>query len=86
VERKDASDWVSACRELEVEGVRGRRRGRKTWGECVNDDMKERGLRKEDAQDRVKWKGLIYGNRPTLPKCGREDVSGYGLRSRDVKR
>jgi hypothetical protein len=27
----------------------------------------------------------IYGNRPTLPKCGREDVSGYGLRSRDVK-
>jgi hypothetical protein len=29
VERKDRSDWVSACRELEVEGVTGRGRGRK---------------------------------------------------------
>jgi hypothetical protein len=48
--------------------------------------MKGLGLRKEDAQDRVRWKGLIYGNRPAVPQCGREDVSGYSLRPRDVKR
>jgi hypothetical protein len=39
------------------------KRGRKTWGECVRDDMKRLGLRKEDVQDRVRWKGLTYGNR-----------------------
>jgi len=27
VERKNADDWVSACRKLEVEGKRGRGRG-----------------------------------------------------------
>jgi hypothetical protein len=51
-----------------------------------DDDMRELGLRKEDVQDRVRWKGLTYRNRQTLPKCGREDVSCYGLCSRDVKR
>jgi hypothetical protein len=29
VERKGRSDWVSACRELEVEGVRAKERDRK---------------------------------------------------------
>jgi hypothetical protein len=86
VERKNKSDWVSACRKLEVEGVRGKGRGRTTWDECVRDDINGLGLRKEDAQDRVRWKGVTYGNRPTLPKCGNEDVSCYGLRPRDVKR
>jgi hypothetical protein len=43
---------------------------RNTWSEGVNDDMRELGLRKEDAQDRVIWKGLTYGNHLTLPKCG----------------
>ena len=33
-------DWVSACREITVEGSRGRGRGRKTWKECVEEDMK----------------------------------------------
>jgi hypothetical protein len=52
-------------------------RGRKTWDECVRKDMKGLGLRKEDAQDRVRLKGMTYGNRSTLPKCGNEDVGGY---------
>ena len=33
VERKDADDWVSACRNMAVSGERGK--GRKTWKECV---------------------------------------------------
>src|SRR5664279_795918 len=41
VERKDTDDWVSACRNMEVEGKRGRGRGRKTWKECVANDMKK---------------------------------------------
>jgi hypothetical protein len=43
-----------------VEGVRGKGRGRKTWGECMKDDMKVLGLRYEDAWDRVIWKGLTW--------------------------
>ena len=36
VERKDTDDWVSACRNMAVSGERGR----KTWKECVADDMR----------------------------------------------
>ena len=67
VERKNADDWVSTCRKLEVIGERGRRkgRGRKTWKECVADDMRKLKLRQEDAQDRAFWESGIFGNRPT---------------------
>ena len=33
-------DWVSACGNMVVVGVRCVGKGRKTWRECVNDDMK----------------------------------------------
>src|SRR5437867_659249 len=62
VERKEADDWVSKCRHLEVGG--GVRKGgnRKTWMKCVKDDMRKRGLKKEDAQDRAFWRYSIVGN------------------------
>jgi len=44
VEIKDSDDWVSACRSFEVNGVRYRGRGRKTWDECVKKDLVELGL------------------------------------------
>ncbi|XP_065645850.1 uncharacterized protein LOC136076303 [Hydra vulgaris] len=53
VDRKDADDWVSACRELEVSGEKGRGKSRKTYRECVAVDLKKLKLRKEDAQDCV---------------------------------
>ena len=65
VERKQKDDWVSACRNLVVEGNKGRGRGKKTWMEGVNDDMKRFNLPKEKAQDRASWKSEIRGNRPT---------------------
>ena len=40
VERKDKEDWVSACRDMKVDGTKERRRGRKTWMECIVNDMK----------------------------------------------
>ena len=45
IERKSADNWVSKCRQLEVEGLRGRGRSRKTWMECVDDDMGRLNLR-----------------------------------------
>jgi hypothetical protein len=65
LERKPVDDWVSVCRNFEVEGVRGRGRGKKTWGECVRVDMDQLGLRSDWAQDRDRWRNLIWGNRPT---------------------
>jgi len=65
VERKDDGDWVSACRGLEVEGVRGRGRPKKSWRECVNADMRSLGLAAGLAQDRIAWSSAIVGNRPT---------------------
>ena len=44
LEHRSRDDWVSACRNVEVAGVRCRRRNRKTWRECVKDDMKVLGL------------------------------------------
>src|SRR3989442_329902 len=62
VERKEADDWVSKCRHLEVGG--GVRKGgsRKTWMQCVNKDMRKCGLKKEDAQGRTYCRDSIVGN------------------------
>ena len=47
MERKGTVDWVSAFRNIEVDGKRGRGRGRKTWKECVANDMKKLMLKQE---------------------------------------
>ena len=59
VERKNRDDWVSVCRNVVVAGVRWV--GRKTWRECVKDDMKVLGLHPEWAVFRDVWRGLISG-------------------------
>ena len=65
VERKDEEDWVSKCRYLEVDGARGRGRGKKTWSECVGSDLKLFGLKREEAHDRDGWRRGILGKRLT---------------------
>ena len=65
VERKEQGDWVSACRNVVVEGNKPRGRGRKTWKECVRKDMRDLGLHKDDAQNKLKWRNGIWGKRPT---------------------
>ena len=61
VERKNGDDWVSACRKVEVAGARCKGRKRKTWTECVNNDMKVLGLHPEWAVFRDMWRGFISG-------------------------
>src|SRR3989442_7590946 len=62
VERKEADDWVSKCRNLVVVGGAGKGRPRKTWMECVNKDVRDCGLERGDAQDRPLWSRSIVGN------------------------
>ena len=61
VERKNEDDWVSACRNVVVAGVRSVGRGRKKWRDCVRDDMVELGLHPEWAVFRDMWRDLISG-------------------------
>ena len=53
-------DWVSACRKVEVAVVRCEGRNRKTWNECVEDDVKAIGLHPEWTVFRDVWRTL-YG-------------------------
>jgi len=70
VERMNGDNWVSACRDIKMEGVRGRGRPKKTWQDCVSEDMKRLGLKREDAQDRALWRVKIMGN--VLPALARK--------------
>ena len=60
---KNGDDWVSACRNGVVAGVRFVGRGRKTWRECVKEDTEELGLHLEWAVFRDVWTGLISGHK-----------------------
>ena len=54
-------DWVSACRNVVVAGVRCVGRGRKTWGVCVKDDIvKLLGLQPEWAIFRDVWRDFVH--------------------------
>ena len=59
VERKPDSDWTKGCTQLEVKGVRGRGRSRKTWRQCVDDDLKRWKLKPKDATVKALWRGLV---------------------------
>src|SRR5437867_11307398 len=62
VERKEAGDWVSKCRNLVVVGGARKGRPRKTSMERVKEDMKDCRLKKEDAQNRPLWSRSIVDN------------------------
>jgi len=42
-----------------VEGTRPRGRPKKTWRQIVEKDCRARGLNREDAVDRARWRELI---------------------------
>jgi hypothetical protein len=65
VERKDADDWVSKCREMEVVGSRGRGRPRKTWRQCVDGDRRKYGMQRVEPSDRDLWRECCRLRRPT---------------------
>ena len=65
VERKARGDWVSSCRELVVEGINPKGRGRNTWRQRVENNMTLLKLNKSNAQDRILWKNSVYGKRLT---------------------
>jgi len=61
VERKDDNDWIKRCITWEVEGIRQRGRPKKTWWDCVKNDVESLGLSQKDEQFRNKWRRRIKG-------------------------
>ena len=57
---------MSACRDIKVLGSRGRGRPKKTWEQCVENDMSEMRLNREMTEDRDLWRSAIHGNRPPV--------------------
>ena len=70
VEWKEVDCWVSACRNLEVAGSKGRGRPRVTWRARLDGNMKDMGLRPEMATDREKWRCGIMGKTSDPHKRG----------------
>ena len=66
VERKEDNDWVKACQTLEIDGNRGKGRGKKTWRQCVDEDMKILKLNKKDTDNRMEWRSGLWGDRHDL--------------------
>jgi len=52
-------------------------RSRKTWMQCVEDDMKLVKLCGNDAQDRVDWRIGIRGNRLTRASTEKQTLKRY---------
>ena len=67
MERKDAGDWVSACRNMTILGNAGKGRPKKGWNEVVKDDLKKCGLDSGLAKDRERWKAQV--TRKTFDLC-----------------
>jgi len=69
VQRRSDDDWVKRCTMLEVEGRKPKGRPKKTWMDTVKMDMKPLGLVVKDADDRNRWRRMIWGKPadPGLP-------------------
>jgi len=50
------------CITWEVEGIRQRGYPKKSWRDCVNNDMESLGLSQKDVQSRIKWIRRIKGD------------------------
>ena len=57
--RKEDENVIVKALKFEVSGSRGRGRPKQTWKKQVENEMKKNGLGKEDACDRMKWRGIV---------------------------
>uniref|UniRef100_A0A8D8UUS6 Uncharacterized protein n=1 Tax=Cacopsylla melanoneura TaxID=428564 RepID=A0A8D8UUS6_9HEMI len=73
IERRDESYAGNKVRNIEVPGRRGVVKPKKTWRNYVIEDMREKGVRRDDeTQDRDGWKRYKV-----------EDIREKGVRRRD---
>ena len=54
-----ATSYINTVTKLVVPGKRGRGRPRKTWAQCVKNDIHEYGFTEIDPQDRESWRRRV---------------------------
>ena len=59
VERRDELCWIKRIEILQVDGDGVKGRPRKRWREVLKEDMREKGLCREDAWDRSRWRRML---------------------------
>ena len=59
VERRDDTNWLKRNQKLDVDGRNGCGRPSKTWEQVIKEDLCEKGLRSEAAQNRAEWRSVI---------------------------
>ena len=72
--RKDDGNWTKRVMSYEVTGAKGRGRPKMMWRHVVERDMRSVGLRRRDADDRARWRRLLWQNRPTPASAGKTAV------------
>ena len=61
VERRDELCWIKRIETLQVDGDRVKSRSRKRWREVLKEDMRKKGLCREDAWGQVKVEENVVG-------------------------
>ena len=54
-----SSGEINRVRTMPIPGKRGPGRPAMTWDELVNKDLKDRGLKASDAQNRTQWRASV---------------------------
>ena len=60
VERRDELCWLKRIETLQVDGDGVKGRPKKRWREVLREDMREKGLCREDAWDRSRWRRMLW--------------------------
>ena len=61
VERRDELCWIKRIETLQVDGDGVKvRPPRKRWREVLKEDVREKGLCREDAWDRSRWRWMLW--------------------------
>ena len=69
VERRDELCWIKRIETLQVDGDGVKGRPRKRWREVLKEDMRKKGLCREDAWDRSRWRRMLWeGHRRGYPQ------------------
>ena len=70
LERKDAGDWVSACRNMAIVGNAGKGRPKERRNEVVKDNLNKCGLDRGLVKDTERWKARVMGKTSDLCEHG----------------
>ena len=60
VERREDLSWLRRIQTMEVDGSGVRGRPRMRWKDVVDKDLKDRDMKKDEAQERIGWRRKIW--------------------------